>query len=252
MFRCLSETITKKTTVMISIIIPTYNGSHILEKELPLLKKYLIGTCLEFEIVVVDEGSDRNVELTERIVLANSAIYIRCDQNLGKGSAVRLGMNRAIGEFCFYTDVDVPFEYSAFEDFMNYFGQEDPDLVIGDRSLPESSYFKEVSFARKWGSAIFKSFSRALLSRELCDTQCGFKGFKRSVVKDLFSLARINGFAFDVELLFIAIKHNYIIKRRPVILRNVETSSVSLIKHGPRMIWDLLRIRLNNMMNRYK
>jgi dolichyl-phosphate beta-glucosyltransferase len=78
------------------------------------------------------------------------------------------------------------------------------------------------------------------------------KGFKDSIANDLFSVSRINGFAFDVEIIYLALKRNYDIKRLPVKLRNQEGTSVSLWRHGVGMVYDLFQIKLNHLTSRYK
>jgi dolichyl-phosphate beta-glucosyltransferase len=83
------------------------------------------------------------------------------------------------------------------------------------------------------------------------DTQCGMKGFRGEVARDLFSVGRINGFAFDVELLYISLKRNYDIKRLPVVLRCQEGSTVSVVRHGLGMVMDLFRIKWNHVNGRY-
>jgi dolichyl-phosphate beta-glucosyltransferase len=85
----------------------------------------------------------------------------------------------------------------------------------------------------------------------LFDTQCGLKGFRARVAEDIFSLSRINGFAFDIEVLYIALKRNYDLKRLPVQLRCNEESSVNVFVHGLATMKDLLRIKANHLLGRY-
>ena len=77
------------------------------------------------------------------------------------------------------------------------------------------------------------------------------KGFKASVANDLFTLSKINGFAFDVELLYISLKRNYDIKRLPVVLRCQEGTTVSVLRHGIGMLIDLYKIKWNHIRGRY-
>jgi dolichyl-phosphate beta-glucosyltransferase len=105
---------------------------------------------------------------------------------------------------------------------------------------------------RKLGSRIFTFFVGRFVTTGLFDTQCGMKGFSAKVADDLFSHAQLNGFAFDVELLYIALKRNYDIKRLAVVFRSShEESSASLVRHAPGMLVDLFRIKWNHVRGRY-
>jgi dolichyl-phosphate beta-glucosyltransferase len=118
--------------------------------------------------------------------------------------------------------------------------------------LPESKYFSKIKGARKLGSSIFTFFVGRFITTGFSDTQCGIKGFRGKVADDLFSVAKLNGFAFDVEILYIALKRNYDIKRLPVHFRSThDDSSVSLMRHAPGMLVDLFRIKWNHIRGRY-
>jgi dolichyl-phosphate beta-glucosyltransferase len=83
------------------------------------------------------------------------------------------------------------------------------------------------------------------------DTQCGLKGFRAGVAEDLFGVSRVEGFTIDVEVLYIALKRNYDIKRLPVILRSQEGTSVKILRHGLTMFTDLFRVKMNHVRHRY-
>ena len=148
--------------------------------------------------------------------------------------------------------MDIPFDYSAIEKFIHYLDFKEFDLVVGDRTLPQSTYFTEIALSRKLGSAIFTFIIGRFITTGMFDTQCGLKGFRANIAEDLFSAGRINGFAFDVELLYISLKRNYDIKRLPVKFRNQEGSSVRLLKHGISMLKDLALIKINHFAGKYK
>jgi len=236
---------------MLSLIIPVYNGAEILRKQLPALIKYLDGISHDYEIVIVDDFS-KNSYLTKKVAEEFNCIFLSNDDNFGKGGAVRKGMIHAKGDYRIFTDSDVPFELEAIEQFIYYLDFKEFDVVVGDRTLQESEYFDEISRNRKIGSAIFTFIVGRFITTGLFDTQCGLKGFKANVAEDLFSIGRINGFAFDVELLYIALKRNYDIKRLPVKLRSNESSTVKVFTHGIAMVLDLFRIKINQVVGRYR
>jgi hypothetical protein len=125
-------------------------------------------------------------------------------------------------------------------------------FVAGDRTLDESSYYMHVPWLRRAASHIYSTFVGRLVAGGWFDTQCGIKGFRDHVAEDLFGVGRIDRFAFDVELFYIALKRNYDIKRIPVRLRCNETSTVSVITDGATMVRDLGVIWLNQQFGRYR
>lgn len=236
----------------LSIILPSYKGSATLESQLPEFANWIRGLQPDVEIIVVDDGSE-DAGATERAAQTSNSRFIGMDRHLGKGAAVRAGMKAANGDFLIFTDADIPFEYPAIERFLFYLEEKEFDLVVGDRTLPESRYFSEIKGSRKVGSGLFSFFVGRFITTGLFDTQCGLKGFSSRVARDLFNAGRLNGFAFDVELLYISLKRNYDIKRLPVTFRSShEESSVSLLRHAPGMLTDLLLIKWNHMLGRYK
>ena len=137
---------------MLSIIIPSYNSGLILQRQLPSLIEYLNQKNIENEILVVDDGSEER-DITEKICKKLNCIYLKNDKNLGKGAAVRKGMLFAKGGHRIFTDADIPFNFESVEIFLH--SLKESDMAIGDRTLPDSIYYSEISFFRK--IAIFVS-----------------------------------------------------------------------------------------------
>lgn len=235
----------------LSIVLPSYKSAELLRSQLPLFLSWLKTKKWESEVIVVDDGSNDN-GATEKVAKENGCIFLQQEINKGKGAAVRRGMLAAKGDYRIFTDADIPFEFEAIENFLHYISDKEFDIAIGDRRLPESNYFSKIKGARKLGSGIFTFFVGRFITTGFSDTQCGIKGFKGKVADDIFSVATLNGFAFDVELLYIALKRNYDIKRLPVHFRsNHDDSSVSLMRHAPGMLMDLFRIKWNHLRGNY-
>lgn len=234
-----------------SIVIPSYNGSQSLIKNLPEFCLFISKLNLNHEIIVVDDGS-QDYEISEQFCKKNKLIFLRNIQNLGKGAAVKKGINEAKGKFIIFTDVDIPFEYTCFELFLDNLRNSDVDIVVGDRLLDNSVYFMEISKKRKRASEIFAWCVDKFILGGRFDTQCGMKGFKKEIALSLFQKSRINGFAFDVEILSMAVRKKLSIKRLPVRLRNQENSTIHLLRHSFEMIWDLIRIKMNQVSGKYK
>lgn len=236
----------------LSIVLPSYRSAEVLRAQLPPFIAWLTTAGIPTEIIVVDDGTDDG-GATAAAAGACGCRYVRLDRNSGKGAAVRAGMRAATGDYRLFTDADIPFEFEAVGQFLRYLKDKEFDVVIGDRRLPESRYFAQITGLRKLGSDLFTFFVGRFVTTGFPDTQCGIKGFSARAADDLFGVARLDGFAFDVELLYISLKRNYDIKRLPVRFRSThDASTVSLWRHAPGMIRDLIRIKLNHVAGRYE
>ena len=235
---------------MISFIIPSYKSAAALDKNLPYLLNYVNEKKIEYEILVVDDGSEDD-NFTKQIIEKYNCKYLSYPKNKGKGGAVKHGMLNAIGEIMIFTDADIPFESTSYDIILKSILTQDFDVVIGDRTLDDSVYFSEISSKRKMGSNFYTFFVGRIITTGIFDTQCGLKGFKKEVANDLFKVSRINSFAFDVEIIYLALKRNYSIRKIPVKLRSQEGNSVSLLKHAPGMLIDLFKIKINHVKGDY-
>ncbi len=235
----------------LSVVIPSYNSAPALEKNVPALLSHLRAKNISFEVIVVDDGSDdggRTGEAAARL----GCVCLRNPSNMGKGAAVRRGMLHARGRFRLYTDSDVPYELDALDRMLRYLDFKEFHMVVGDRTLPESFYFPRVPILRALGSGLYSFIVGRFVAGGWFDTQCGLKGFRGDTAQDVFGAGRIDGFAFDVECFYIALKRNYDIKRIPVSLRCRDGSSVHVVRHGALMVLDLFRIVLNRYLGRYE
>ncbi len=213
--------------------------------------RYLSQLGASHEVIVADDGSEDGGE-TARVAERLGCGYVRNPVNQGKGAAVRRGMLQARGSYRIFTDCDVPYELTTIERFLYYLDAKEYHFVAGDRNLPESRYYAEVPLARQAASRVCSFIVGRFVATGWFDTQCGIKGFRDHVAEDLFSVARIDRFAFDVELFYVALKRNYDLKRLPVRLRCQEGSSVSVVRDGLTMVRDLGAIRMHQLAGHYR
>jgi dolichyl-phosphate beta-glucosyltransferase len=238
--------------IYLSVVVPAYRSAGILERNLPVLLSYLQKQDYSWEVIVVDDGSNDHGE-TEGVCKKLGCMFCCNEKNLGKGAAVRTGMKAARGQFRIFTDADIPYELDAISAMLRYLDFKEFQLVIGDRNLKGSLYLEEISGLRKFTSIFFTRFVGTIVTANFFDTQCGLKGFRGDVADFIFKHARINGFAFDVDLLYIALKQNFEIKRIPVrLMSNSEKSTVRVVKHGMTMFFDLFKIKINNVRGYYR
>lgn len=238
----------------LSLIIPAYNSSEFILTSINLVSDYLLNIELEYElvyeIVLVDDGSsDNTVAVAEKSGIQNLRI-IKQPKNQGKYAAIKEGVKNASGRVIIFTDADIPFDLEAISYIYKLISKRNFHIVIGDRSIAESSYL-QLPMARRLGTFIFSGLVRMLVTGGLFDTQCGLKGFRKDVAKEIFSLVRADGFSGDVELLYIALKYNLEIKRIPVRLRNAAPSSVNILKHGLSMTAKIIGLKKNWQLGYY-
>lgn len=227
----------------LSVVIPIHNSAHFLEARLRTLSEYLQSARITYEIIAVDDGSsDGSPAILNKLQLPNLRIIIH-KQNKGKFGAIASGMAEAGGNCCLFTDADVPYELSAIPYIVKLVNERQLHIVIGDRTLPGSHYRSDLTAIRKLMTVGFTFFVRVFVTGGLFDTQCGMKAFRRDVAKEIFPLLQETGFAGDVELLYIALKHNLEIKRIPARLQYQGNSTVRPMRDALRMLRTVLNIR---------
>jgi dolichyl-phosphate beta-glucosyltransferase len=222
-------------------VIPTYNQRHRIGPAAHEAAAFLATTWGErAELIVVDDGS-RPEDAPQEADLPAGATLVRLPENLGKGGAIRRGVECARGAYIVFTDSDLPFALDPLPATLAWLEQ-GADIVIGDRLLPESQCHVDVTPLRRLSSAAFTFSVNRLVGLRLPDTQCGYKGYRADVARTLFGRLQIMSFAFDVEILVRATRAGYTIRRQPLRLVHNEDSSVRLSHHAPRMFLDTLRI----------
>ena len=221
--------------IKLSLIIPVYNAEAFILDSLVRLTKWKQNRKYFIQIILVNDGSTDSTSLIIDNYIHtkdNSIELLSYKTNKGKGFAVKTGMLSAKGRYRIFTDADIPFGFKVFDKFLYYLDFKEFDMVIGDRTLPGSLYFTKIPAIRKVGSSIYSFIVGRFVAGGHFDTQCGIKGFNARVANDIFSVNKINGFAFDVELLYISLKRNYDIKRLPVVLSRQEGTSVNMLYHN--------------------
>jgi len=237
----------------LSIIVPAYNEERNITTTLETLVAFLDRKTAPYEVIVVDDGStDRTANLVMAFAGRHPAVTLfRSVHNSGKGCAVRKGMLAATGDYLFFMDADLSYPVEGLDVLLAEL-EAGYDVVIGSRALAESYMAVRPPLRRYLAGRVYSLMIQLLLMRGITDTQCGFKGFRRDAARKLFSKLTLDGFAFDVELLFLARGFGYRLSMAPVQLTFVqETSKVRLFSHSVQMFLDLFRIRLNALRGRY-
>ena len=197
---------------MISFVLPVYNCYSEFEGSLPEFIQYMKQLNDPYEVIVVDDGSDEG-ECFKRLAEGYQCVYIRNEKNSGKGYSVKMGFSRAHGDLLIFMDGDFPFHLDVIRRVIDAFQDRSTDIVIGDRTLAGSDYEKKIPFMRQLGSKSLSFFAGNYFTPGYYDTQCGIKGFRRPVAESIFSVTTVNGFSFDIEVLYIALKRKYTVER---------------------------------------
>jgi len=238
--------------VDVSVVIPAYNEEKRLAESLPRVMSFFGGKDFSAEIVVVDDGSrDRTADLAGEL-LAGSAVpgrVISHSPNRGKGYAVRRGFKEAKGRILLFSDADLSTPIEEFDRLRDAL-DEGADVAIGSRALAESRVEVHQPWYRERMGKTFNLLVRALAVKGIQDTQCGFKAFRGDAVRPMLPYLIIDGFAFDVEMLFLARKRGLEIREIPVKWRNDPNTRVNAFSDSSRMLLELLRIRWRHFRGR--
>jgi dolichyl-phosphate beta-glucosyltransferase len=237
---------TGNSSADVSIVVPAYDEERRIGRCLTELKRWSAEfPRLREVIVVVEPSGDRTAALARQAAEGDPVVQVRENPaHRGKGFAIRTGMLAASGEIIFFMDVDlsVPLRYVApFAAHLDAHPQ--TAAVIGSRRHPESVVSKRQHFLRERAGRAFNHVVRALGLSPSKDTQCGFKAFRRAAAREIFSRAKIDGFAFDTEVLLLARKLGLRVDELPVEWINDSETKFRPLRDGWRSAWDLWRVR---------
>lgn len=239
--------------VALSVILPCYKAADLARRSVMRLTHALAGRIPSYEIIVVDDGiGDCEPMLRDLPTGPGGQVHvITLPQNRGKGGAVAAGMKLASGSVRVFTDVDIPYGTTPVMLMESLIRTRDFHMVIGDRTFPQSRYETELPLGRKLASGVFSKITATMVTGGFFDTQCGLKGFRGDIAQALFGLQTVERFAFDVELIYLALTYGLEIKRIPVVLERNNTSSVKLVRDAAQTFMDVTRIKLHQMRGDY-
>ena len=228
----------------LSIVIPAYNEENRLPNTLEQVFHFLAKQPFASEILVVENGSDdRTFEIAQKFADRLQSVRVLRSEQRGKGLAIQHGVMAAVGEYVFMCDADLSMPVEEISKFIPP-QLENVDIAIASREAPGSIRYNE-PYYRHFTGRVFNTLIRFLVLPGLQDTQCGFKCMRAQVAREIFPYQTLTGWAFDVELLYIARLHGYRIVEIPIDWYFNADSKISVLRDSLRMFLDLLRIRRN-------
>ena len=213
------------------------------------MRQYLDGSSWEFaEILVVDDGSR---DATAAAAEAAGVRVLRNPGNRGKGYSVRHGMLEAQGEWSLFSDADLSTPIEEIERLWKAAASEHAQVAIGSRAVDRSLVGVHQPVFRETMGRVFNLTMRLVTGLPFRDTQCGFKLFESAAAREIFRRQRLDGFGFDVEVLYIASRLGCRTLEIPVRWNDVAGTKVSTWR-GVQAFWDPVTVRVNGLRGLYR
>ena len=231
----------------VSLILPAYNEVARIRETVSEAVAYFEGRALDYEVIVSADGADGTRERVEDMAAANPRLRaIGNRQRLGKGHGLRMAVPLAGKDIVGFSDADNKTPIDELDKVLPLF-DDGHDLVIGSRALRQSLIERAQPLHRRLGAKGFRLIMHLTTGlTAIPDTQCGFKFFRREVARDLFGRQRIDGYMYDVEILFLAQRAGYKLGQVPVRWRDDGDSRLQLISGNIRNVRDVLSLRFTH------
>ena len=235
---------------VVSVVVPSYNEEWRILPTVGAIALHMSARGEPWELVVADDGStDTTLELLDGIGFPNLRV-LRAERNGGKGSAVRRGVLAARGRYVLFADADQSTPIEQFDQLLDHV-KAGAGVVVGSRAAAGAQVSGR-SPLRKFISRMLRLLVAVLTGVKVTDTQCGFKLFTAEAARELFSRQQLDGFSFDLEVLYIAGRRGIGIAEVPVEWIDAPGSTVDAIKVSVDFLKDMLRILWFDRRGRYR
>ncbi len=202
------------------------------------------------EVVVVNNNSrDATRRIADDFAAPRPYMRVLDQPRQGKGAAVQKGMLEGRGEYLFICDADFSMPVDEISKFMPP-NADRYDVAIASREVTGARRVDEPNYRHLMGR-VFNLIVRVLAIPKIQDTQCGFKVFRREAARDVFTLQTIDGWGFDVEVLFIALKHGYKLIEVPITWYYKPQTKISPLRDSINMVLEVMRVRMNGWRGKY-
>lgn len=226
----------------LSVIVPAYNEERSLPGTLRTLSNYLSAKQWSWEVRVVDDGSaDRTREVIEQFSRSEPRVVLQPEPHRGKGGAVRAGMLASRSPYRFMCDADLSMPVREIDRFMPP-ALADADVAIGSREGVGARRVGEPLF-RHLAGRVFNSLVRLSTIGDIQDTQCGFKMFTAAAAEAIFPRVTVEGWAFDIEVLYLARLNDLRVREIPIEWHFRADSRLRMGRDSISMLREVMRVR---------
>ncbi len=225
----------------LTVVVPAFNEVARLGPTLDRLCAFTRALPGGAEIIVVDDGSSDG---TAEVAARSGCAEVRClslGRNRGKGAALRAGVIASTGEEVLLCDADLSTPIEDYDRLRPHLAT--AGLVLGSRGLADSRITRRQPRYRELMGRLFNLLVRTLAVRGISDTQCGFKLLRGDLARALFPDLKIDRFAYDVEMLWLARRRGAIVVEVGVTWHDSPATSVHAVRDSLRMLVDVGRIR---------
>lgn len=236
----------------LSIVIPAYNEENRIGPTIDAIFSYMESRKLQFQFIFVDDGStDKTVEvIKDRMAGFSDFKILSHKKNRGKGAAIKTGMLAADRDWVLFTDSDLSTPIEELDKFLKL-AKEGYEVIAGSRKMPGAIVEKKQSFLRQNLGKAFTTISNVILGTNYSDFTCGFKLFKKSACKKIFSAQTIENYTYDSEILYLAKKYSIKFTHVPVRWINDPRTKVKLLRDIFGSLKGLFTIKLNEIRGVY-
>ena len=233
-------TLLRRDPCYLEVLIPARNEALRLPDTLMRTIQYLEKQPYSSSVVVIDNGSaDQTADLAERAWSDRVSVHLTGCARPGKGAAVRRGILTSSAHFIGYMDADLATPIETLDVVVPLLSTS--QAVVGSRRTTGAVLARRQPVHRALGSVLFRAMTHRIL-HGLNDTQCGFKFFSGDLARTVARNLSIDGFAFDVEILWKISEMGIDIKEIPVIWSDAKGSSLHALRDGTRAAADLYRL----------
>lgn len=227
----------------ISLCIPMYNESAIIDNTLKSVSEYMRSAFEDYEVIFSDDGSSDDCRAKVEAFPDEHIRAVGYEKNRGKGAAVKNAVLSADGDIIIFTDCDLAYGLGVVERAVKEFERYgDADIVVGSRNITKDGY-AGYTLLRKLASKAYVKYLALIVGFKMTDSQCGFKAFRRDVAHEIFKLCETDGFAFDIELLILAGRKGKKVLEMPLQVINHRASKVHVLGDSIKMLKQVRQIK---------
>ena len=228
----------------LSIIIPIYNERQYVEQILARVQAARIPDSLDREIIIVDDGStDGTTMMLETIQQGQTVKIHRSILNFGKGTAIRVGLHYATGDYILIQDADLEYDPNDYERLLTPLLEGKAEVVYGSRFMGKLSGMRWQNFL---ANKILSGLSNVLYGARITDEATGYKVFTKRVLENMKLSCR--RFEFCPEVTARVCKGGYKIHEVPISYmgRTVADGKKIRLRDAWDAVWTLIKYRFVN------